>query len=183
MASLPVVMFYLFKRLLGYYKSHSQYAILSYAISGFIISITALVTIFFMVPILLSKPEFISSTTPVIFPTFMHGSILDILNYAYYILSVISFLSVWVGTVALLSHYSKKVGKLKFWIAMTLPLAFYLGQIVIISFQIPFPFLESEIAGLVRFSIIESYLLLVLHWGACYLASHFSRLKNSSTQE
>ena len=139
-----IVMFYLFKRLLVYYKSHYQNAILSYAISGFIISITALVTIFFMVPILLSKPEFISSTTPVIFPTFMHGSILDILNYAYYILSVISFLSVWVGTVALLSHYSKKVGKLKFWIAMTLPLAFYLGQIVIISFQIPFPFLESD---------------------------------------
>ena len=48
------------------------------------------------------------------------------------------------GTAALLSHYSKKVGKLKFWIAMTLPLAFYLGQIVIISFQIPFPFLESD---------------------------------------
>ena len=42
-----IVMFYLFKRLLVYYKFHYQNAILSYAISGFIISITALVTIFF----------------------------------------------------------------------------------------------------------------------------------------
>ena len=150
-----LVMFYLFKRLLGYYRSHSQYAILSYAISGFIISITALVTIFFMVPILLSKPEFISSTTPVIFPTFIHGSILDTLNYAYYILSVISFLSVWVGTVALLSHYSKKVGRLKFWIAMTLPLIFYLSQIVIILFKIPFPLLESDaISSILYYRIV-----------------------------
>ena len=105
-----VVMFYLFNRFLGYYKSHSHYAILSYAISGFIISITAIVTIFFMVPILLSKPEFISSMTRY-FSYFYSRFNIDIFNYSYYILSIISFLSVWVGTVALLSHYSKKVGK------------------------------------------------------------------------
>lgn len=139
-----VIMFYLFKRIIGYYKSHHHLAILSYGISGLIISITALATILFMIPILLTKPAFISAMTDVIFPTFAPGSIMDILNYAYYILSVISFLSVWTATVVLLSHYSQKVGKLKFWIAMTLPLAFYLGQLLVISLQIPFPFLEPD---------------------------------------
>jgi hypothetical protein len=139
-----VVMLFLFKRLLGYYKSHPDHAVLSYAISGFIISISALVTIFFMVPILLSIPDFVSAETPVFFPTFAHGSILDTLNYAYYILSIISFLSVWVGTVLLLVHYSRKLGKTKFWIVMSLPLAFYLSQIFVVSLQIPFPFGELD---------------------------------------
>ena len=55
-----VVMMFLFNRLLGYYRSHRDRAILSFSISAFIISITALVTILFMVPVLLSKPNFVS---------------------------------------------------------------------------------------------------------------------------
>ena len=139
-----MIMLFLFKRLLGYYKSHPQSAILSYAISSFIISVTAFVTIVFMVPVLALYPEFISSTMEVGFPTFIPGSVLDVLNYAYYILSIISFLSVWVGTVALLVHYLKKVGMAKFWIAMILPLAFYVGQIAVIAFQIPVPFIKLD---------------------------------------
>jgi hypothetical protein len=142
-----ITMFYLFRRLIGYYKSHPQPAIVSYGISGLIISISAFTTILFMVPILLGKPAFISAMTDVIFPTFIPGSTMDILNYSYYFLSVISFLSVWASTVILFSHYSRKVGPIKFWIAIILPLGFYLGQIVVISLQIPFPFLERDMTA------------------------------------
>ena len=139
-----IVMMFLFNRLLGYYKSHPDRAILSFLISAFIISVTSLVTILFMVPILLSKPDFVSPETPVFFPTFAQGSMLNILNYSFYILSVISFLSVWVATLILLGHYSRRLGKAKFWIVMGLPLAFYLSQIVIITLQIPLPFVKSD---------------------------------------
>ena len=139
-----IVMFYLFHQLLGYFKSHHNYAILSYAISGLLISIAAVVTIFFMVPILLSKPAFISSMTEVIFPTFAPGSTIDMLNYAFYILAILSFISVWTGTVGLLAQYSKKVGKMKFWFAMSLPLVFYLAQIIIIYSQIPSLFFKTD---------------------------------------
>ena len=139
-----VAMFYLFKQLLGYYKSHQNYAILSYAISGIIISITAVVTIIFMVPIILSKPPFISSMTDVVFPVFLPGSIIDKLDYAFYILSILSFISIWTGTVGLLAHYSKKVGYVKFWIVMSLPLVFYLGQIIVIYSQIPLLFFRID---------------------------------------
>ena len=44
-------------------------------------------------------------------------------------------MSVWVGTVLLLSQYSQKFGRAKFSIVMSLPLIFYLSQIVVISFQ------------------------------------------------
>ena len=57
------IMFILSKRLYEYYKSHHDYAILSYLLSGIIIGITALVTIFFMAPIIISKPEVITAST------------------------------------------------------------------------------------------------------------------------
>jgi hypothetical protein len=139
-----VLMMFLFKRLLKYYKLYPDRAVLSYAISGLIISITSIVTIFFMVPVTLEKSEFISADVPIIFPAFSPGSPLDILNYAFYSLSVITFLSVWFGTVLLLSHYSQRFGKVKFWIIMSLPLVFYLSQIIVISFPISFPFVDLD---------------------------------------
>jgi len=138
------LMFYLFNRLLGYYRSHNQNTILLYAIAGIIISITAVVTILFTVPVMLIKPAFISATTDVVFPTFVPGSVLDILNYAYYILSILSFVGILVGTVGLLHHYARKMGALKFWFTITLPLAFYLGQIVVISLRNPILFLNLD---------------------------------------
>lgn len=123
-----LVMLYLFRRLLSYYKSHPDLAILSYLISGFIIATTAVVTIFFMAP-----------AFSVFFPTFVHGTILDTLNYVYYILSIISFLSVWASTVILLRHYSRKLGTAKFWVVVSLPLVFYVSQIFVITLQIPLP--------------------------------------------
>jgi hypothetical protein len=139
-----LIMMFLFKQLLKYYKSYPDRTVLSYAISGFIISITSIVTICFMIPVTFEKSEFISADIPVVFPTFKPGSTLDILNYAFYALSVITFLSVWIGTVLLLSQYSQKFGKVKFWIMMSIPLIFYLSQIVVISFQISLPFVNLD---------------------------------------
>ena len=138
-----VVMMDFFRRLSGYYKSHPEHGVLSYAISGFIISITAIVTIFFIVPVMLEKPEFITPNTPIVLNLPL-DQVLDALNYAYYILSVFLFLSVWVSTFFLLKQYSKKMGKTKYAIAMGLPLAFYLGQIVVLLFQIPLPLVNLD---------------------------------------
>lgn len=154
-AATLIVMLFLFKRLVQYYKSHPQRTILSYAISALIISVTALITIFFMVPVLAVHSYSVSPNSEIVFPTFMPGSLLDKLNYAYYVLSVLSFLSVWAGTVTLLAHYIKKVGRTRFWILVVLPLAFYLGQIAVISLQIPLPYV-----GLDQTSFIFYYRLI-----------------------
>ncbi len=114
------------KRLYVYYKSHKDRAILSYLISGALIAITAVVTIIFMVPIIIPKPAIITAATPVIFPSFVQGSMLDILNYVYYILAILSFLSVWIATAMLLSIYSKKLARTRYWIVISLPLLFIL---------------------------------------------------------
>jgi hypothetical protein len=50
------------------------------------------------------------------------------LNTAYFITSVLSFISTWFATVLLLHHYSTKIGKIKFWIIVSIPLVYFLSQ-------------------------------------------------------
>lgn len=52
----------------------------------------------------------------------------SIINSAYFIISLLVFLSTWFATVLLLKHYSKKIGKAKYWILVSLPLAYFLTQ-------------------------------------------------------
>lgn len=78
-----IVMLFLFRRILSYYRSRPDRAILSYSISGLTIAITVVIIILFMDPVSAPKPDFVSSETPVFFPTFAHGSVLEKLNYAF----------------------------------------------------------------------------------------------------
>ena len=50
----------------------------------------------------------------------------------YKISSVISFSLTWIGTCLLIYHYSRKIGKWKFWFLACLPLIYYVGNIDII---------------------------------------------------
>jgi hypothetical protein len=50
----------------------------------------------------------------------------------YKMTSIVSFTVAWLGTCLLLYHYSSKIGRLKFWILVALPLVYYLGNIDLI---------------------------------------------------
>jgi hypothetical protein len=50
------------------------------------------------------------------------------LNSAYFISSIISFVTTWVATILLLNHYSNKIGKVKYWVIVSIPLIYFLGQ-------------------------------------------------------
>ena len=112
---------------------------MTYMLSVIIIAVTALVTIFSTVPVIVSKPAIITAATPVMFPSFIPGSTLDILNYAYYVLAIVSFLSVWVATAMLLSVYSKKLGRTRYWIIISLPLLFYVSQTLVLALKLTLP--------------------------------------------
>lgn len=138
------IMFTLSSRFYIYYKSHKDRTILSYLFSGIINGAASAVSICLMVPVVLTKPTIITPTTPVIVHAFNPGSIFYNLSYAYYILTIISFLSVWISTVLLLSVYSKKMGKMKFWLVICSPLIFYISQILIFVLKIAFPMGDSQ---------------------------------------
>ena len=50
------------------------------------------------------------------------------LNSGYLLSSIISFVAIWIATVFLLRHHSKKLGVTKYWILLTIPLVYFLSQ-------------------------------------------------------
>jgi len=58
----------------------------------------------------------------------------SIVNSAYFIISLLVFISTWFATVLLLKHYSNKIGKAKYWILVTIPLAYFLTQFQILIY-------------------------------------------------
>jgi hypothetical protein len=126
-------MIVLAQRLLSYYKWEKDLIVLTYGVSAIIVAITALVTIMFMGGALLNKPVTVYPEFEITFPTFEDNSVMSLLNYLYYILAIISFVSIWFGTLLLMNQYSKRMGNRRRILSiMTLILTFYLSQVLII---------------------------------------------------
>lgn len=51
-------------------------------------------------------------------------------NYGYFVSAILSFLITCTSTSLLLRHYSHKLGKVKYWIILAFPLAYFLSQFV-----------------------------------------------------
>lgn len=74
----------------------------------------------------------------------------SIINSAYFIISLLVFLSTWFATVLLLKHYSNKIGKAKYWILVSIPLAFFLTQFqtILIYFFTPIRLTDPILFGI-----------------------------------
>jgi len=127
-----------------WYKSRRKSTILVFGVMSSTIAITALVTILFMGTILLDQPKKIDSDYDVVLPLIGEGSTLSVLNYLYYYLSILSFLITWIMTSLLLKDYSIKLGKFRYWGLLSLPLAFYLSQLLVAQFGFFIPKEESD---------------------------------------
>jgi hypothetical protein len=46
----------------------------------------------------------------------------------YLISSIVAFMTTWIATILLLRHHSKKIGRAKYWILVTIPLLYFLSQ-------------------------------------------------------
>jgi hypothetical protein len=84
----------------------------------------------------------------------------NIYNSAYFLTSILSFVFTWVATALLLRQYSLRVGKIKYWIIVSLPLLYFLSQFqsvflnIFNSFRITDPVLFGIIYTLV-FSVTK----------------------------
>jgi hypothetical protein len=128
----------------SWYKNRRKSTILIFGVMSCTIGVTALVTILFMGAILMGQPEKIDSDYDVVLPTIEQGSKLSMLNYLYYYLSIFSFVVTWIITALLSKDYAQKIGNLKYWIVLSLPLLFYLSQLLVTQFGLFFPKEESD---------------------------------------
>jgi hypothetical protein len=50
------------------------------------------------------------------------------LNQAFFVASILSFILTWSATVLVLHHFSKKLGRVKYWVIVSIPLVYFLSQ-------------------------------------------------------
>ena len=105
------------------------------------ISINAVFTILYVTNELAGKQGTIQ---PAITPLAPYTSVYDIFNSGYVITSVMSFILTWIATVFLLHNYSRKLGRVKYWILVSIPLIYFLSQFQPLFLNVFEPFRLSE---------------------------------------
>jgi hypothetical protein len=117
----------LMKNFLFWFKTSKNFVVLAYGISAATLADHVAFTLFFAASTFLDQPAEVRTAVPRI-PFFIPGSISAVLHNIHNLTSILSFSVLWGSTVLLLHHYSKKIGRLKYWILVTLPLVYFLSQ-------------------------------------------------------
>lgn len=111
----------------SWYKSNrNSVVILIYGLSFAAVVIASAIFLTGSLNRLVDKPAFISiDVTPS--AKSKPGSLGYELAKMYHYADIVSFLLKWVATALLLYHYSQKMGKIKYWMLISLPLAYFAG--------------------------------------------------------
>ena len=137
------MMLLLMKSFLSWFRTSKNFVILAYGISAATLAIHLGFTLFFAASVLLDAyPEVRTGVSRT--PFFMPGSIKFILNDLHDLTSILSFSILWGATVLLLHHYSQKVGRIKYWIIVTLPLVYFLSQFPTLFLKVFDPLIKEN---------------------------------------
>jgi hypothetical protein len=113
------------KRFFSWFKLNHNLVVLAYGLAITMISINAIITIIYINNEFINNPAIIR---PIRSLTGALASPDITLSSLYVITSVLSFILTWIATVLLLRHYSRKLGLTKYWIIVSIPLAYFLSQ-------------------------------------------------------
>jgi hypothetical protein len=114
-------------RFIIWLKSHKNRLIVMYLLATLFISVSAISGALHFLDQLLLQPA-------VVHPKQYGEFIVHVqkgnpsLVYFYAISSAVAFVFLWIGTVFLLQSYQKKLGGIKYWILMSIPLLYFLSQ-------------------------------------------------------
>jgi hypothetical protein len=112
------------QRFFSWFKSGRNTVVLIYALAMSLLSINAGFTLLYVTSELRYWDIYISSHHRL--EDF--GSADTTFNSIYIVTSFLSFILTWVATVILLHHYSIKLGKIIYWIIVSIPLVYFLSQ-------------------------------------------------------
>jgi hypothetical protein len=142
------VMTVLSQRFLSWFVFNRNLTVLLYGLASISITINAFLSLLFVLVISLGWPSiirrFYASSTTYLEP----GSAADALSFGIPISSVISFMLTWAATAMLLRHHSDKLGRARYWIMISIPLAYFLSQFSNLFFDLFAPVLQSIAFGI-----------------------------------
>jgi hypothetical protein len=105
------------------------------------ISISAGFTILYVTNELIGKP---ANIQPELTPLAPYSGTYNAFNSGYVVTSFLSFILTWIATVLLLHSYSRKFGRAKYWILVSIPLVYFLSQFQALFLNIFTQFRLSE---------------------------------------
>jgi hypothetical protein len=116
------------RRFISWFRLNRNVVVLFYGLASGVLSINALLTLAFVYGAFLNLPDEIKPNLSEEYYLAIPGSIESLLNSAFTLSSIISFILTWVATVLLLHSYTRKFGRIKYWIIVSLPLVYFLSQ-------------------------------------------------------
>jgi hypothetical protein len=149
---------FLAMRFFVWYKSNKNTVVISYGVSMAILSALCIVTILYMSNELSGQRGLEYVSPNVNYLTILVGSIGNTVTYLYLTTSIIAFIATWFSTILLLHHYSKKIGRTRYWIIVSIPLVFFLSQFQaeILKLFLPLRLSDPFLFGIVSTLIFNS---------------------------
>jgi hypothetical protein len=136
------------KRFFSWFRRNKDVLILLYGLSSLMLSVNAALTLLVASGLLQGLPQDevrsgkLGNFFPVSFTPL--GRLLDLINSAYVISLIVSFIVTWGATVLLLHNYSHGIGRIKYWVIVSLPLVYFLSQFVSLFLNMLSPLLTPN---------------------------------------
>jgi hypothetical protein len=120
-------------KLLFWYKIYKRPIVLLYGLAAVFIVLTHISTLIWSDAVLLQKESVVLTESEVLFdPGFEEGSAVSFILSILYYFQTTFILLLWGGTVLLLYYNFKRIGRVKFWILVSLPIVSFMS--IFISF-------------------------------------------------
>lgn len=136
----------------SWFRLNRALVVLLYGLAMSLISINGIIAIIYLNVGYSDNPTFIKSVRSL---TGSFASPNVILSSAYALTATLFFVLTWIATVILLKHYSRKLGKIKYWVLVTIPLAYFLSQFQPLFL---FTFADFRLSDPVLFGVIYTLL-------------------------
>jgi hypothetical protein len=141
-----ILMSILAKRFFSWFTLNRNTVVILYAVSSAVIAVNAGISVIFVDLLLMQQPTDVgphpSTLSPALF--LFSASWTSVLNYAFIISSLVSFVLFWVATVFLLRHYSERIGPVKYWLMLSIPLFYFTSQFLPYFVDLFSSFRQSE---------------------------------------
>jgi hypothetical protein len=129
------------QRFFSWFKSQRNPVVLAYALAISVLSINAGFTLLYVYDVIYEatfiRPHIGGSVISFAAPT-------SIFHSGYLVTSVLSFILMWIATVLILRHYSRKLSKGTYWIIVSIPLVYFLFQFQPLFLNLFAPLLRSD---------------------------------------
>jgi MFS family permease len=114
----------------SWWRSNRNLVLLLYSISSASLAFNAIFSVFYMDELLIERPPEVWADSFNYFAPFTQGSFRYMLDIIYIFSSILCFILTWGSTLFLLHHFSNRLGRIKFWFIISIPLVYFISQFI-----------------------------------------------------